>query len=70
MPSMKPEHNPDSFLTVDEAAHLVGLTHWTIRRWLQKSKLTRYKSGQHTVVNRLELIEELKPKNVEPGASQ
>ena len=30
--------------------------------WPQKSKLTRYKSGQHTVVSRLELLELLKPK--------
>lgn len=49
------------FLTVDAAARLVGLTHWTIRRWLQTKRLTRYKSGQHTVVSRMELLELLKP---------
>jgi len=28
--------NPDSFLTVEAAARLVGLSHWTIRLWLHK----------------------------------
>jgi excisionase family DNA binding protein len=58
---MKGNLNPD-FLTVDGAARLVGLTHWTIRRWLQTKRLTRYKSGQQTVVSRTELLELLKPK--------
>ncbi len=32
------------FLTVDEAAQLVRLSHWTIRLWLYKGHLTRYKA--------------------------
>ena len=58
---MKDDLNTD-FLTVDGAARLAGVTHWTVRLWLQKSKLTRYKSGQHTVVSRTELLELLKPR--------
>ena len=56
----------DGFLTVDEAARLVGLSHWTIRLWLQKGRLARYKSGPtRTVVSRSELVELVKPKKVE-----
>ena len=61
---MNVNHNPE-FVTVDGAARLVGLTHWTIRRWLQTKRLTRYKSGQQTVVSRVELLELLKPKKAE-----
>jgi excisionase family DNA binding protein len=51
------------FLTVDEAARLTGFSHWSIRRWLSASppKLTRYKIGTRTVINREELLELLKP---------
>jgi hypothetical protein len=34
---MKSQPNPD-FLSVDGAARLVGLTHWTIRRWVRFGK--------------------------------
>jgi excisionase family DNA binding protein len=54
--------NPDSFLTVDEAAQLVGLSHWTIRMWIQRKRLAKYKSCSRTVVSRTELLELLKPK--------
>jgi excisionase family DNA binding protein len=60
---MKRNSNPD-FLTVDGAARLVGLSHWTIRRYLQKKQLSRYKSGQTTLVSRTELLELLKPNKV------
>jgi excisionase family DNA binding protein len=53
------------FLTVDEAAQLVSMSHWTIRLWLHKGKLTRYKSGQRTVVSRAELAELLRPRKAE-----
>ena len=56
----------NDFLSVDEAARLVGLSHWTIRLWLQKGRLTRYKSGPaRTVVSRSELLELVKPKKAE-----
>lgn len=58
--------NPIDFLTVDEAARLVGRSHWTIRRWLEPGgKLTRYKSASRTVVSRAELTELVKPKRAE-----
>ena len=58
--------NPIDFLTVDEAARLVGRSHWTIRRWLEPGgKLTRYKSGARTVVSRAELTELVKVKRAE-----
>jgi excisionase family DNA binding protein len=57
--------NAESFLTVDEAAQLVGHSHWTIRLWLRKSLLTRYKSGSRLVVSRSELLALLQPKKVE-----
>jgi excisionase family DNA binding protein len=44
------------FLTVDEAAKLASLSHWTIRLWLQKGRLVRYKSGSRTVISRPELL--------------
>lgn len=52
------------FLTVDEAARLVGLSHWTIRRWLELGKLTRYKAASRTMVSRPELLALLEPKKV------
>ena len=56
--------NADSFVTIDEAAQLVGHSHWTIRLWLRKSLLTRYKSGSRIVVSRSELLSLLEPKKV------
>jgi excisionase family DNA binding protein len=53
--------NADSFLTVDEAAQLVGLSHWTVRNWLQRGLLTRYKSASRTVVSRSEILERVRP---------
>jgi len=54
----------NDFLTVDEAAHLVGLSHWTIRRWLELGKLTRYKAASRVMVSRPELLALLEPKKV------
>jgi excisionase family DNA binding protein len=54
-------NNASDFVTVDEAARLVGLSHWTVRSWLHKGLLTRYKSGSRTVVSRLELLERVRP---------
>jgi excisionase family DNA binding protein len=54
--------NSADFLTVDEAAQLVGLSHWTIRLWLHEAKLTRYKSASRTVVSRIELLELVRPR--------
>ena len=59
------QSNNDDFLTVDEAAELVGLSHWTIRRMLG-DRLTRYKSGARTVVSRAELLELMRPKIEQP----
>jgi len=47
----------DKFLTVDEAARLVGRSHWTVRMWLHTSRLTRYRSASRTLVSRKELLE-------------
>lgn len=58
-------HNTSKFLTVDEAAQLVGLSHWTIRKYIHDSKLQRYKSLNRTVVNRDELLELVEPKRAE-----
>jgi hypothetical protein len=59
--------NNNDFLTVDEAARLTGFSHWSIRRWLSTSppRLTRYKIGARTVINRAELLELVKPQKVE-----
>jgi excisionase family DNA binding protein len=61
---MNTEHNR-AFMTVDEAAQLAGVTHWTVRLWLHKGKLTRYKSGQHPLIRRTELNELLRPRKAE-----
>ncbi len=59
---MEGKHNSLDFLPIDKAARLVGLSHWTIRAWLKKGLLMRYKSGPvRIVVNRLELLELVKP---------
>jgi excisionase family DNA binding protein len=58
------------FLTVVEAAQLAGLSHWTIRLWLQKGLLKKYKSASRTVVSRAELLELVKPKPVMAGGGQ
>lgn len=57
-------HSNSDFLTVNEAANLVGLSHWTIRRWLEMGKLTRYKALSRTVVSRAELLALLEPRKV------
>lgn len=49
------------FLTVEEAAQLVGLSHWAIRRWIQKGLLTKFKVRQRTIVSRRELLALLEP---------
>jgi len=54
-------HNANGFLTVEGAAELAGLSHWTVRSWLQKGLLTRYKSASRTVVSRAELLDRVKP---------
>ena len=57
----------DTFLTVDEAAEFTGFSHWSIRRWLSGSppKLTRYKIGSRTVINREELLELIEPRKAQ-----
>ena len=55
------------FVTVDEAAELVGLSHWTLRLWLHKGLLTKYKSASRTVVSRSELLALVKPHPVQKG---
>jgi excisionase family DNA binding protein len=63
---MKSTDSANEFLTVDGAAQLVGMSHWTIRRWLEPSgKLTRYRAGSRIVVSRSELLELVKPKREE-----
>ena len=58
-------HNAGDFLTVDEAAQLVGLSHWTIRRWMDTGRLTRYRSASRVVARRSELLELVRPKRAE-----
>jgi excisionase family DNA binding protein len=53
---------PEDFLTVDEAAKLAGYSHWTIRRWLDLGRLTRYRIGVRVAVNRAEILELVKPR--------
>jgi excisionase family DNA binding protein len=66
--SMKGKNNNSAdFLTVDEAAQLVGLSHWTIRKYMHDAKLQRYVSGSRIVVSRSELLELLKPVRVRPA---
>jgi excisionase family DNA binding protein len=53
------------FLTVDEAAELVGLSHWTIRVWIHRGRLTKYKAASRIVVSRSELLALVKPRREE-----
>jgi hypothetical protein len=63
---MRTDGEPNDFIDVEEAARLVGRSHWAIRRWLQPGgTLTRYKSLNRTVVSRAELLELVKPKKEE-----
>jgi|GEM_PF-4729147 excisionase family DNA binding protein len=62
--------NAEDFLTVDEAARRAGISHWTVRSWLQKGLLTRYKSAFRTVVSEPELLSLLKPKRTEATLGQ
>jgi hypothetical protein len=50
---------------VDDAAQLAAISHWTVRSWLHKSLLIRYKSASRTVVSRTELLALLKPRKAE-----
>jgi excisionase family DNA binding protein len=53
--------NTSLFLTVEGAALLLGLSHWSIRAKLTKGELTRYKVGARTLVSRAELLERVTP---------
>lgn len=53
---------PGEFIGVDEAAKLVGRSHWTVRRWLSIGQLTRYKSGSRVVVSRPQLLSLVQPR--------
>jgi len=55
----------DIFLIVDEAAQLIGFSHWRIRRWLSLARMTHYRAGSRVVVCCAELREFVKPKKVE-----
>ncbi len=63
-------HSNADFVTVDDAAHLVGCSHWTIRRWLELGKLTRYRALSRTMVSRSELLALLEPQKVENNNAQ
>lgn len=65
--------NIKDFLTIEDAAHLVGLSHWTIRMYLTRRWLTKYRFCNRTVVSRKELlalvhVEEIVPAS--PSARQ
>jgi len=49
--------NSDGFLTLDAAAHFVGLSHWTVRPWLHEGLLALQKSASRTTVSRSEVPE-------------
>jgi hypothetical protein len=64
---MATDSNKETFVTVEEAARISGMSHWTIRRWLMPGgRLTRYKALNRTVVSRAELEELVKPKQAVP----
>ena len=63
-------HSNADFVTVDDAADLVGCSHWTIRRWLELGKLTRYRALSRTMVSRSELLALLGPRKVENNNAQ
>ena len=59
------DNNAGDFLTAEQAAQLVGRSHWTIREWCRRGLLVKYKSASRTVVSRAELLELVKPKKSE-----
>lgn len=61
--------NQEDFLTIDEAARFVGLSHWTIRMYLQKRRLTKYRLCNRTVVSRRELTALVHIKEIAPAGS-
>lgn len=44
-----------NYLTVNEAAEVLRLSPWTIRRWLTCGRLRRYKAGAATRIDEAEL---------------
>ena len=64
--AIKTEQSAD-FLTVDEAAQLVGLSHWTIRNYLRRRLLTKYRLSFRTMVNRQELLELVHVEKIVPA---
>jgi excisionase family DNA binding protein len=52
----------EQFFGVEQAARTVGLSYWTVLRWIRIGRLTRYKVGSRIVVRLDELRELLKPK--------
>ncbi len=68
--SMKGKQIRAAYLTVDEAARLVSVSHWTVRSWLHKGLLTRYKRAFRTVISRSELLALVKPHPEPKGKAQ
>lgn len=60
---------PEGFLTVDDAAQLAGVSHWTVRVWIRKGFLTRYQSGARVLVRRDELLARVEPKKREAASN-
>ena len=60
------EQPEEQFLTVEAAAVLAGISHWTVRSWLSKGILIRYKAASRTVVDRFQLLDLVRPRVMPP----
>lgn len=58
---MSKQNNPAELHSIESAAKFLGVSHWTIRSWIVKGRLTRVKIGRLTRVREAELLAMIKP---------
>lgn len=60
--------NTDEFLTLEEAAALLKLSHWTLRRAVQEGRIRHYRLGPRSAIRfrKSELLEDMRVEPVQP----
>lgn len=56
----------DNFYTVDEAVQIIGVSEYTIRRWLKSGKLNGKRVGKYWRISKESVIAVLPDKNNKP----
>jgi len=58
------------YISVDAGAALVGLSAWTLRQYLSQGKLSRFKAGRRTLLDKAEVMALVKLETAEEAAAR